>query len=46
MRAAIELAIDMAIKRHQRLESQRHAPVSQNHDRAIRSLASPRALLI
>src|SRR6478736_5600959 len=34
MRAAIELAIDMAIKRHQRQEAQRHAPVSQNHDRA------------
>jgi 4-hydroxythreonine-4-phosphate dehydrogenase len=34
MRAAIELAIDMAIKRHQRQESQRHAPVPQNHDRA------------
>jgi len=34
MRAAIELAIDMAIKRHQRREAQHHAPVSHNHDRA------------
>jgi 4-hydroxythreonine-4-phosphate dehydrogenase len=34
MRAAIELAIDMAIKRHQRQDAQRHAPVPQNHDRA------------
>jgi hypothetical protein len=35
MRAAIELAIDMAIKRHQRQEAQRHATVAertQHHD--------------
>src|SRR6476660_3695374 len=33
-RATIEMAIDLAVKRHQRQEAQRHAPVSHNQDRA------------